>query len=213
MESLGNDTTELTILIPTDGERGTTISLRKDCWQKISEHNHEGSGTGIKIKGYAGLDHTEATIPNNTNLNWRNNAGTGNKLSLKVSLSDTTTIGNTISTMTIEEATTDALKLGSTSNSGHPSGNDLVDVATYAHVRVTTLQGSTFVMADGVPGQIKILNYTDTGGTATVTPVTFSAGTSFAMNNVDTIILIWSDTYGWYILGPVSFGTMSPPVT
>lgn len=87
-ETLGSNGNDLTITIPVAGETDWATSIRNSCFQAISDHKHEASGDGAKIRGYLGISWTDALYPNNTNILARNNAGTGTVTLLKVNTSD-----------------------------------------------------------------------------------------------------------------------------
>lgn len=87
-ETLGSNGNDLTIIIPSSGETDWATSIRNNCFSVISSHNHEGSGSGAKIRGYLGLSFTDALIPNDTDVLARNNAGTGTVTMFKVNSSD-----------------------------------------------------------------------------------------------------------------------------
>jgi hypothetical protein len=57
-------------------------------------------------------------------------------------------------------------------------------------------------LADGVPGQVKIVMMTVDGGAATLTPATFSNGTTLTFDDVnDSAVLVWDATVGWVSVG------------
>lgn len=58
----------LTIQIPTPGTKNWATTLQDQCWQKISEHDHTGSGKGKQIgtNALAALAVTSAKIANLT---------------------------------------------------------------------------------------------------------------------------------------------------
>ena len=47
------DTTSLIIKIPSKGDTNWAADLRKEAWQKISDHDHTGGGKGKQITGAA----------------------------------------------------------------------------------------------------------------------------------------------------------------
>jgi len=87
-EVLGTSGNDLTITIPSSGDTDWATSIRNLCFQVISDHKHEASGDGAKIRGYLGISFTDALIPNNTAVLARNAAGTGTVEVMKVNASD-----------------------------------------------------------------------------------------------------------------------------
>ena len=87
-ETLGSSGNDLTLIIPSSGDTDWATSIRNNCFQKISDHKHEASGDGAKIRGYLGVSFTDALYPNNTAILARNNAGTGTVEVMKVNTSD-----------------------------------------------------------------------------------------------------------------------------
>jgi hypothetical protein len=87
-ETLGANGNELTITIPSSGDLDWAVSIRNNCFQVISDHKHEGSGDGAKIRGYLGISYSDALFPNNTTILGRDNAGTGTVNLFKVNTSD-----------------------------------------------------------------------------------------------------------------------------
>ena len=85
---------------------------------------------------------------------------------------------------------------------------NLTDLIT----ELTTGAGAAAVtLADGsTSGQIKIINHiVDGGGTATVTPTTFSNGTTIAFDAVgESVTLVWNSTVGW-VASSVNGATVS----
>jgi len=62
---------------------------------------------------------------------------------------------------------------------------------------------NAITLADGTPGQIKIIvMHTDPGTDSTLTPTTFHNGTTVTFDDAgDYIILVWLATIGWVSLG------------
>lgn len=87
-EVLGSSGNDLTITIPSSGDTDWATSIRNNCFQVISDHKHEASGDGAKIRGYLGISWTDALLPNDTDVLARNNAGTGTVTLFKVNTSD-----------------------------------------------------------------------------------------------------------------------------
>jgi hypothetical protein len=87
-ETIGTNGNDLTVTIPSSAEVDWATSIRNNCFQKISDHTHEASGAGKKIRAYLGLSFTDAFLPNNTDLLARNVAGTGTVVMYKVNASD-----------------------------------------------------------------------------------------------------------------------------
>jgi hypothetical protein len=130
MITIGSSST-LQLSIPAPSEKNWASNIRTGCFQKISDHNHQGTGgTGSKLTGYLALDLTTAIITNDTWLFSRNSANTANLKILKVASdnisinigdtdtpSSTTTrvgsliLGNNVSLTAINAAQTAAINL------------------------------------------------------------------------------------------------------
>lgn len=56
----------LTLIIPSEGDNNWATSIKSNCFQKISEHDHTGSGKGVQIgtNALANLAVTEGKIAN-----------------------------------------------------------------------------------------------------------------------------------------------------
>ena len=70
-ESLGT-TSQLQITIPLQGELNWATSIRDDCFLKIAQHNHQGSGTGEV------LDDRALLLRNAQHLQFKDAGGTAN---------------------------------------------------------------------------------------------------------------------------------------
>ena len=72
---------------------------------------------------------------------------------------------------------------------------------------IVTTGAQAFSLADGVLGQIKILNMKTHGGTATITPATFSNATNILFNAKDDNVTLCFTSNGWVIIAGQSFTT------
>lgn len=149
-QTLGANGNELTITIPSAGERDWATSIRDNCFQLISDHSHEGSGLGKKLRGYLALDQTEAVIANNTTLKGRNNAGNGGIDILKVDASDEVVLSTTIASAEFQD---DGLTIV---DNGDNTKKVAVDVSG-----VTTATTRTLTIPD-VSGTLVLLAATQT---------------------------------------------------
>lgn len=82
----------LTLTIPSKGETNWENSIRTECFQKISEHDHSGGGKGLQIATSSFADDavTDAKVRlrNNQWLRARNNANDGDINIIKVNADD-----------------------------------------------------------------------------------------------------------------------------
>ena len=58
----------LTLVIPTSGTTNYAASLKANTWQKISEHQHTGSGDGLQMVTASYADNTITTIKLSKNI-------------------------------------------------------------------------------------------------------------------------------------------------
>ena len=72
---------------------------------------------------------------------------------------------------------------------------------------IVTTGAQAFSLADGVLGQIKILNMKTHGGDATITPDTFSNATNIIFNAKDDNVTMCFTSNGWVIIAGQSFTT------
>lgn len=72
---------------------------------------------------------------------------------------------------------------------------------------IVTTGAQAFSLADGVLGQIKILNMKTAGGVATITPTTFSNATNILFNAKDDNVTLCFTSNGWVITAGQSFTT------
>ena len=72
---------------------------------------------------------------------------------------------------------------------------------------IVTTGAQAFSLADGALGQIKILNMKTHGGTATITPATFSNATNILFNAKDDNVTLCFTSNGWVIIAGQSFTT------
>lgn len=102
-EQIGSNGNELTITIPSSGEKDWSVSIRDNCFALISAHTHQGAGTGAKLKGYLALDLTEAIVTNDTALMARNAAGSSTVAILKVDANDELVLSSTVSSAEFQD--------------------------------------------------------------------------------------------------------------
>ena len=80
------------------------------------------------------------------------------------------------------------------------SGGGSISLDTL-HTAITTTGNQNFSLANGSNGQLKIISLVVDGGDATLTPGTFSNGTTITFNDVgDTVMLIYNTTIGWTVI-------------
>lgn len=72
---------------------------------------------------------------------------------------------------------------------------------------IVTTGAQAFSLADGALGQIKILNMKTHGGTATITPATFSNATNILFNAKDDNVTLCFTSNGWVVIAGQSFTT------
>lgn len=91
----------LTIKVPTRKTKSWDSTLFTELFEKISEHTHEGSGTGNQIAtdGIANnsIDDTKVRLRNNQWLRARNAADTGDIQLIRANASDAVEVSATIS--------------------------------------------------------------------------------------------------------------------
>ena len=68
------------------------------------------------------------------------------------------------------------------------------------YTELTTTGADAFSLANGAAGQIKIITLLVEGGTATITPTTFSNGTSITMDAANDSVTMIYGTNGWQII-------------
>ena len=194
-ETIGANGNELTITIPSSKQKNWATSIRDNCFQLISDHDHEGSGTGKKLLGYLALDLSEAVLPNDTTLKARNIAGTGTVDILKVNTSDEIVISSDIASATITALTLQGLTCTPTSFNGSSPAldNNIVN-------ECTNTGGSSFTLANGTNGQMKIIISTASSGTLVITPATFANGSTITLDPDDTVTLVYNSANGWQLL-------------
>ena len=78
------------------------------------------------------------------------------------------------------------------------SGPGAIDLDTTI-TEITTTGADAFTLANGVLGQIKIIVMTVDGGDATITPTTFSNGTSITLDDVNDNITMIYGANGWVV--------------
>ena len=63
---------------------------------------------------------------------------------------------------------------------------------------VTSTGTDALTLADGVAGQMKIITMVVASGTATLTPTTFSDGSTLAFDAAgESVVLVFHNTIGW----------------
>ena len=201
MENIGNNANEITIQIPEEGEYTTWKSLKENCFNKISSHDHQGSGKGRKLKGYACLDHTEAILPHGFDLQSRNAADNGNVEILRY-LGAELQLRGSLASATIKDLDTPNISFSTftmTEGTGDFEGTLSSAYSSFVLLSLTT---GVFTISDGTyAGQVKIIQYIHSSGTATITPAKFANGSTITMNTTDCVMIIWSATTdSWHIL-------------
>lgn len=82
----------LTLTIPSKGETNWENQIRTQCFQKISEHDHSGSGKGVQIgtSGFAdnSINDIKLRLRNDQFLRARNNANDADVNIFKINASD-----------------------------------------------------------------------------------------------------------------------------
>lgn len=82
----------LTLTIPSKGDTNWENSIRTQCFQKISEHDHTGGGKGVQIGANAFADNAindaKIRLRNNQYLRARNNANSADVNLLRINASD-----------------------------------------------------------------------------------------------------------------------------
>lgn len=69
--------------------------------------------------------------------------------------------------------------------------------------------GDTFTLADGIAGQIIVCVLKTATGVATITPATFTGGTSVTLNAAgDSVMFVFQTTLGWSIVGGNSYAVV-----
>ena len=91
------------------------------------------------------------------------------------------------------------------------AGGVLAVPVTHGYVAMTTGGVEALTLADGVPGQVLVLNLTTDGGDGTLTPATKTgfATIVFADAGDQAVLLYVNDAIGWVILG--LSGVLAPP--
>lgn len=79
------------------------------------------------------------------------------------------------------------------------SGPGAINLTTL-YTELTTTGADAFSLANGAAGQIKIITLLVEGGTATITPTTFSNGTSITMDAANDSVTMIYGTNGWQII-------------
>jgi hypothetical protein len=79
------------------------------------------------------------------------------------------------------------------------SGPGAINLTTL-YTELTTTGADAFSLANGAAGQIKIITLLVEGGTATITPTTFSNGTSITMDAANDSVSMIYGTNGWQII-------------
>ena len=79
------------------------------------------------------------------------------------------------------------------------SGPGAINLTTL-YTELTTTGADAFSLANGAAGQIKLITLLVEGGTATITPTTFSNGTSITMDAANDSVTMIYGTNGWQII-------------
>ena len=79
------------------------------------------------------------------------------------------------------------------------SGPGAINLTTL-YTELTTTGADAFSLANGAAGQIKIITLLVEGGNATITPTTFSNGTSITMDAANDSVTMIYGTNGWQII-------------
>ena len=79
------------------------------------------------------------------------------------------------------------------------SGPGAINLTTL-YTELTTTGADAFSLANGAAGQIKIITLLVDGGNATITPTTFSNGTSITMDAANDSVTMIYGTNGWQII-------------
>ena len=79
------------------------------------------------------------------------------------------------------------------------SGPGAINLTTL-YTELTTTGADAFSLANGAAGQIKIITLLVEGGTATITPTTFSNGTSITMDAANDSVTMIYGTNGWQVI-------------
>lgn len=81
------------------------------------------------------------------------------------------------------------------------SGAGAVDVVSLTTALTSTGVAQALTLADGQPGQIKVIAHVVDGGSSVLTPTTKTGFTTVTFTNVgETAVLQWHATVGWLIL-------------
>ena len=71
---------------------------------------------------------------------------------------------------------------------------NLTDTVT----ELTTTSADALTLANGTPGQVKIITMIADGGDGTLQPTTFHDGTSITFDDVgESVVLVYHNTIGW----------------
>ena len=109
-ETLGT-TSDLQLIIPEAGDTDWATSIRDDCFQKIVDHTHSGTGgAGVKLTGTTAItadtvDGTVVRLDNDQSLRGRNNADSANINILKVDTNDEINIQTVVSALKMKNDT------------------------------------------------------------------------------------------------------------
>jgi hypothetical protein len=102
-EVIGANGNEITLTIPSSGEKDWAVSIRDNCFSTISSHTHQGTGAGAKLVAYLAVDQTEAMITNNVTLKARDNAGSATVDILKIDASDELVLSTTVASANFQD--------------------------------------------------------------------------------------------------------------
>ena len=97
---------------------------------------------------------------------------------------------------TINSATLTGL-FGSVQSLSGAGAVNITDTVT----EITSTGTNALTLANGTPGQVKIITMIVDGGDATLTPTTFHDGGTIVFNDVgDSVVLVYHTTIGWKLV-------------
>ena len=159
---------------------------------------------------------TQALIFTGANAAFQGNisTGTGNISTNGITITDNNiTSSRSNDDIVLEPNGTGAVKTTSTVHVGAFVGG--IDILTGPGAirtdtlitEIATTGADSYSLADGVLGQVKILNMKTFGGVATITPTTFSNDTNILFNAKDDNVTLVFTSNGWVITAGQSFTT------
>lgn len=174
----------LNFYYPTDGTTNWGTTLR-ETWNAISAHDHTGSGRGVKISANAlaanAVTETSFRLSNNSYLRGRNFAGSADVDIIKVNADDTITLGETLASPEISEATFSGTTTGINVDGWEPAGEAWA-YASATTITVPTDATTKYAVGDKIKlTQTTVKYFVVTGVTATV--LTITGGTTYTLAN------------------------------